>query len=55
MNPILTTQDGIITQIIGPVIDVEFKPGFLPDIYTALSIKGKNAVGQEVNVIVEVQ
>ena len=31
---------GKIVQIIGPVVDVEFEAGHLPEIYNALSIKG---------------
>ena len=34
----LNKNEGLITQIIGPVIDVEFAPGELPEIYTALNI-----------------
>lgn len=34
----LTATDGIITKVIGPVIDVEFPSGDLPNIYTALNI-----------------
>ncbi len=34
----LTEKEGLITQIIGPVIDVEFKAGELPKIYDALNI-----------------
>lgn len=34
----LTEKEGLITQIIGPVIDVEFKAGNLPEIYDALEI-----------------
>ena len=34
----LTKNEGIITQIIGPVIDVEFAQGELPEIYNALKI-----------------
>ena len=34
----LTKQEGLITKIIGPVIDVEFQQGELPEIYTALHI-----------------
>ena len=29
---------GRITQILGPVIDVEFPPGGLPEVYTALKV-----------------
>ncbi len=34
----LNKNEGLITQIIGPVIDVEFQQGELPEIYTALRI-----------------
>ena len=34
----LEKNEGIITQIIGPVIDVEFASGELPEIYNALNI-----------------
>ena len=34
----LSKQEGLITKIIGPVIDVEFQNGELPEIYTALNI-----------------
>ncbi len=34
----LTQNEGQITQIIGPVIDVEFPHGTLPEIYNALNI-----------------
>ena len=32
------TNTGLITQIIGPVVDVEFSDGKLPKIYNALRI-----------------
>ena len=31
-------QNGRIVQVIGPVVDVEFPPGALPEIYTALRV-----------------
>ena len=34
----LNQNEGLITQIIGPVIDVEFSNGNLPEIYDALKI-----------------
>ena len=34
----LTKNEGLITKIIGPVIDIEFQQGDLPEIYTALHI-----------------
>jgi len=49
------TNTGVITQIIGPVVDVEFPGGKMPRIYNALRIEGKNAAGQDVAVTCEVQ
>jgi F-type H+-transporting ATPase subunit beta len=46
---------GNITQIIGPVVDVEFASGKMPQIYNALKIEGRNAAGQDVAVTCEVQ
>ncbi|MBW4665318.1 MAG: F0F1 ATP synthase subunit beta [Chroococcus sp. CMT-3BRIN-NPC107] len=46
---------GYITQIIGPVVDVKFPNGQMPQIYNALTIKGRNEAGQEVAVTCEVQ
>ena len=43
---------GFVTQIIGPVIDVEFPDGNLPKIYNALKITKENS--KEV-IIAEVQ
>lgn len=49
------TNVGYITQVIGPVVDVKFPGGKLPQIYNALTIKGTNEAGQEINLTVEVQ
>ncbi|MBY0404089.1 MAG: F0F1 ATP synthase subunit beta, partial [Cyanobacteria bacterium] len=49
------TSVGTITQIIGPVIDVEFQPGELPEIYTALEIEMKDANGKPFTLVTEVQ
>lgn len=38
----LNKNEGLITQIIGPVIDVEFAQDELPEIYTALKIYGED-------------
>lgn len=51
----LTKETGIISQIIGPVIDVEFQTGHLPDIFTALEVNEKTVSGQNVKLILEVQ
>jgi len=49
------TNTGYITQIIGPVVDVEFPGGKMPRIYNALQIAGTNEAGQTVTVTCEVQ
>ncbi|WP_353931232.1 F0F1 ATP synthase subunit beta [Okeanomitos corallinicola TIOX110] len=49
------TNIGYITQIIGPVVDVKFPGGKLPQIYNALTINGTNEAGQEISLTVEVQ
>ena len=49
------TNIGYITQIIGPVVDVKFPSGKLPQIYNALKIVGTNEARQEINITVEVQ
>jgi len=47
-------QSGQITQVIGPVIDVEFPAGALPAVYTALRVTNP-AIGDEpFNLVVEV-
>jgi F-type H+-transporting ATPase subunit beta len=50
-----TTNVGRITQIIGPVVDVEFTGSSMPKIYNALKIEGKNGAGEPVSVTCEVQ
>jgi len=42
---------GTITQIIGPVVDVEFKRGQVPKIYNALLIKAQKSNSNEVETI----
>ena len=49
------TNIGRIVQIIGPVVDVEFPSGKMPQIYNALKIEGNNEAGQDVSVTCEVQ
>ncbi len=45
---------GKITQVTGPVIDVEFPPGALPEIYTALKVTNPNISAEPNNLTVEV-
>ena len=46
---------GTVTQVIGPVIDVEFKSGELPEVYDALEIITKNDEGNDFKLVCEVQ
>ena len=48
-------NEGKIAQIIGPVVDVEFDNGSLPQILNALNIPRKNIDGVEDALVVEVQ
>ncbi len=50
----MQTTSGKITQVIGPVVDVEFPAGALPAIYTALSISNPAIDPRPDNLIVEV-
>ena len=50
-----TKNVGRITQIIGPVLDVAFPPGNVPNIYNALVVKGKNQAGDDIALTCEVQ
>src|SRR3990167_3641707 len=55
MTAIATTATaGRITQVLGPVIDVEFPPGGLPEVYTALKVTNPGISDQPDNLTVEV-
>ncbi len=45
---------GKVTQVMGPVVDVEFEGGILPSIYTALRVTNKFVNDQEYNLVLEV-
>ena len=49
-----TIQNGKITQVIGPVVDVEFPPGGLPEIYTACTVTNPGIDGRTDNLTIEV-
>jgi F-type H+-transporting ATPase subunit beta len=55
MKSAVNSGIGKIVQVIGPVVDVEFPSGQLPDIYNALKIQCTNPAGQEINLTTEVQ
>src|SRR6478752_6822292 len=46
---------GKIVQVIGPVLDVEFEAGHLPEIYNALHIKASSKEAGDIDVIAEVE
>ena len=46
---------GSVTQIIGPVLDIIFPAGKMPNIYNALLVQGKNKSGEDISVTCEVQ
>jgi F-type H+-transporting ATPase subunit beta len=45
---------GKITQVLGPVVDVEFPPGGLPEIYTALKVTNATLGTKADNLVLEV-
>jgi F-type H+/Na+-transporting ATPase subunit beta len=49
-----TSQVGRITQVIGPVVDVEFAGGELPEVYTALKISNPGIDERADNLVLEV-
>jgi F-type H+-transporting ATPase subunit beta len=55
MTTATDTHIGKIVQVIGPVLDVEFASGHLPELYNALQIRGKTDAGQPIRITVEVQ
>jgi F-type H+/Na+-transporting ATPase subunit beta len=50
----MAANTGTITQVMGPVVDVEFEPGNLPEILTALLITNPTISDEEDNLVVEV-
>src|SRR5512132_3299727 len=54
--PVAAAQKvGKVVQVIGPVVDLEFEGGHLPEIYNAVRIKSEGKGGQAIDVIVEVE
>jgi len=46
---------GRVVQVIGPVLDIEFDPAHLPEIYNAVRVKATSESGEELDVTAEVQ
>lgn len=55
MSTVIDSKVGQVTQVIGPVIDVEFPSGELPEVYDALVINTKDADGNDFKLVTEVQ
>ena len=45
---------GKITQVIGPVLDIEFPPGHLPKIYNAIRVTNPTISDRKWNLVAEV-
>jgi F-type H+-transporting ATPase subunit beta len=50
----VATKIGKVVQVIGPVVDIEFADGHLPEIYNAVRVTGK-AGSEDIDIIVEVE
>ena len=50
----MATNNGVITQVMGPVVDVRFQPGQLPDILNALRVTNPSLSDKEGNLVLEV-
>lgn len=55
MKSNVNLNTGVILQIIGPVMDISFPSGKMPNIYNSLVIEGKTQSGEELKVVCEVQ
>ena len=47
-------SNGTITQVMGPVVDVEFPPGDIPEVFTALTTTNPSIDDREANLTLEV-
>jgi F-type H+-transporting ATPase subunit beta len=55
MASAVTPNVGRVVQVIGPVLDVAFDAGELPELYTALRITGESDTGDRIDVTAEVE
>ncbi len=51
----MASRDGEIVQVIGPVVDIDFEDGHLPEIFNAIKIPRTSLEGKEEELTVEVQ
>jgi F-type H+-transporting ATPase subunit beta len=54
MEPEMANENGKVMQVMGPVVDVEFPPGSLPEIFTALRLSNAGIDAREFNLVLEV-
>ena len=50
----MASANGRVVQVLGPVVDVEFPPGELPEVYTALRLTNAAISDAENNLVIEV-
>ena len=50
----MANENGQVVQVMGPVVDVEFPPGSLPELYTSLRLTNPGIDDREFNLVVEV-
>lgn len=51
----MANREGKIVQVIGPVVDIDFEDGYLPEIFNAIKIPRTSLEGNEEELTVEVQ
>ena len=50
----MANENGKVLQVMGPVVDVEFPPGTLPEIFTALRVSNASIDERQDNLVLEV-
>ena len=53
--PVNTGYKGVVRQVIGPVLDIEFPAGKLPRIFNAIRVEGRNSSGKDIALTAEVK
>jgi F-type H+-transporting ATPase subunit beta len=51
----MEVNEGLVVQVIGPVVDIDFEEGKLPSIYNSIKIPREDLDGKQDELIVEVQ
>ncbi len=51
----MASNEGVIVQVIGPVVDIDFEDGYLPKIFNSVKIPRTSLEGEEEELTVEVQ